>query len=101
MSYKNFDEAQREIQDRTTKFTFEGRDFEVNLNVKAGPLLRWMRSASKVENIPGILELFFNEEELEWLLNSDADWPKMEELLVFLSNQLGGGPGKTQSSGDG
>lgn len=98
--YRNFDEAVRETEDRTTKFTFEGRDFEVNLNVKAGPLLKWMRSASRVEGIPTLLEMFFTPEEFEWMLNSSADWSKMEELMLYLIQELGDS-GNSEESGGG
>lgn len=91
--YRNFDEdfdkAGAEVEDRTTKFTFKGEDFEVNLNVLAGPLLTWMESASKVEGIPKLLQLFLDEEDYARLLGTDAHWSEVEELVVWLAKELG------------
>jgi hypothetical protein len=87
--YKNFDDAIAEKEERTTKFTLAGEDFEVNLNVKAGPLLRWMESASRVEGIPKLLQLFLDEEDYQRLLDTDADWDRLEALVVWLAQELG------------
>lgn len=87
--YKNFDEAVAEKEERHAKFTFEGNDYEVDLNIKAGPLLRWMESASRVEGIPKLLRLFLDEEQYEQVLDSDADWAKLEKLVLWLAQELG------------
>ena len=90
--YKNFDEfdaADAEVEERTTKFTFAGEDYEVDLNIEAGPLLRWMESASKVEGIPKLLKLFLDEEGYEQILDSGVKWSKLEKLILWLSQELG------------
>ena len=87
--FKNFDDVVDEVEERTTKFTFEGTDYEVELNIDAGPLLRWMESASRVEGIPKLLRLFFDEAEYEKLLDSGAKWSKLERLVLWLAQELG------------
>ena len=90
--YKNFDEfdaAEDEVAERTAKFTFQSEDYEVDLNIDAGPLLRWMESASRVEGIPKLLKLFFSEEDYEKILDSGAKWAKLEKLVLWLSQELG------------
>ena len=87
--FKNFDDAVIEVEDRKTKFTFEGETYEVSLNVKAGPLLRWMESASRVEGIPKLLKLFLGDEDYERILDSDAEWAKLEALVLWLAQELG------------
>lgn len=87
--YKNFDEAIAEKEERHAKFTFEGHDYEVDLNIKAGPLLRWMESASRVEGIPKLMRLFLDDEQYEQILDSDADWAKLEKLVLWLAQELG------------
>lgn len=87
--YKNFDDAVDEVEERHTKFTFEGTDYEVDLNIDAGPLLRWMESASKVEGIPKLMRLFFSEEDYESILDSGVKWSKLERLVLWLAQELG------------
>jgi len=87
--YKNFDEGVAEVEERHTKFTFAGHDYEVDLNIEAGPLLRWMESASKVEGIPKLLKLFLDDEGYEQILDSGVKWSRLEELILWLSKELG------------
>jgi len=87
--YKNFDEAIAESVDRSTKFTIAGESFEVNLNVKAGPLLEWMESASRVEGIPKLLKLFLDKDDYKRLLSTDINWDRLEDLVLWLAQELG------------
>ena len=88
-TFKDFDDAVDEVEDRWAEFRFEGEDFKVNLNVEAGPLLRWMESANKVEGIPQLLKTFLDEDDYERLLSTGAKWPKMESLVTWLAEELG------------
>lgn len=87
--YKDFDQAEGEVEERMAKFTFETVDYEIDLNIDAGPLLRWMESASRVEGIPKLLRLFFDEEQYEGILDSGAKWAKLEKLVLWLAQELG------------
>ncbi len=91
--YRNFDEAKRELEGKTAKFTFMGEDFEVDLNVKAFKLMDWMSIATSVEGIPKFLDVFFTEEDKARMRGLDPDWADMQDLMVWLSQELGGDQG--------
>ncbi len=89
--FKNFDDAAaEEIEARVVSFTIGGEDFSCDLNVNAGEILTWMRSGSKIEGVPLILETFLSEEDFERILETKATWAAMEELIKWLMGELGG-----------
>lgn len=87
--YRNFDEAKDEYEGNTAKFTFMGEDFEVDLNVDAFKLMDWMSVATSVEGIPKFLDVFFTTEDQARMRGLNPKWPKMQDLMVWLSQELG------------
>lgn len=87
--FKDFDAAVDEVEDRYKKFQYGGETFEANLNVAAGDLLRWMEHGGSTESIPALLKVFFTEDDYDRLLDVDAPWSKMEDLMIWLVAELG------------
>lgn len=87
--FKDFDAAIGEVEDRYEKFQYGGETFEVNLNVSAGPLLRWMEVGGGAQSVPALLQVFFSEEDYDRLLAIEAPWAEMELLMLWLVEELG------------
>lgn len=90
MSFKDFDQAVSEIEDRFVKFQFAGEAFEINLNVPAGKILKWMEHGNRLEAIPALLRTFLSNEDYDRLIGTNANWAKMEALVTWLAEELGG-----------
>lgn len=87
--FKNFDDAVEEEAERMTKFQFGGEAFEVDLNAKAGDILKWLDSAGTSQAVGNLLRTFLTEEDYERLLQTKASWAKMEQLVLWLVQEMG------------
>jgi hypothetical protein len=86
--FKDFDAAVAEVEDRYAKFQYGGETFEADLNVSAGALLTWMESGGSAESIPGLLRVFFDQDEYDRLVAIDEPWSKMEQVMLWLVGEL-------------
>jgi hypothetical protein len=92
--FKDFDDAASEMEDRTVEFVIGGDTFEVNLNVPAGRVLRWMRNSQKTEAVPELLEMFLGEDDFDRLTkNPNISWNQMSALLTWFAEEMAGGLG--------
>lgn len=91
-TFKDFDAAYEEHSqgENLATFVYEGETFEVDLNVNAGKMLNWMRGGQTLEAVPGMLVMFLGEEDFDRLCATDADWPKLQEVITWLAGELGG-----------
>lgn len=91
--FKDFDAADREVEDRPVGFRVAGEDFSANLNTNAGEMLRWMRSGSRIESIPAMLVALLGEPEYERmeaaLIKEGTTYVVLEEVILWLAEQMG------------
>ena len=89
----DFDAAVGEIEDRPYSFMYGGNQYDIDLNVDAGRLLRWMENADKIQAIPGMLRVFLSEEQFDQITEPGETWQKMEMVVNRLAEELGSGSG--------
>ena len=92
-TFKDFDAVVREVEDRPVGFKLGGEDWEANLNINAGAMLKWMRSGSRIESIPALLTTLLGEEQYEtfeeMLEREDIPFETLEEVILWLAEQMG------------
>lgn len=98
MEFKDFDLAWEEAggDEASTpierKFQFAGDMFLARLNPNAGSMLHWMRSASKLESTPLLLEMFVGEESLtrmiDLMIEQSINWDRMVPLIEWLAEEM-------------
>jgi len=88
--FKDFDAVEYEVFDKKEYFLYEGEYFEADLNVEAGKVLRWMRMGQTIEAVPEMLVLFVGEEQFEAICDKGAQWPKLQAVVKWLAEKLGG-----------
>ena len=88
--FKDFDAAQGERVSKPASFLYEGITFDVDLNVNAGKMLLWMRGGQSLEAVPDMLFMVLGEEQFDILVETDADWEKLQQVVVWLAGELGG-----------
>lgn len=89
----DFDAAVAEIEERPYSFLYGGNTYDIDLNVDAGLLLRWMEHADSVKAIPGMLRVFLDDEQFDQITQPGQPWQKMELVVNMLAEELGGGSG--------
>ena len=95
-SFKDFDAVAAEKgpqPDRPVTFKLAEQTWEANLTVNAGAMLKWMRTGSKVEGIPALLDALMGEKQVialeKALQKEDVDFSVMEGVILWLAEQMG------------
>ena len=95
-SFKDFDAIAAELgeePDRPVTFQLADQTWEANLTINAGAMLRWMRTGSKVEGIPALLDALMGEKQVikleDALIEKGLDFSIMEKVILWLAEQMG------------
>lgn len=95
-SFKDFDAIAAELgeePDRPVTFLLAEQTWEANLTVNAGAMLRWMRTGSKIEGIPALLDALMGEKQVikleDALIEKGLDFSIMEKVILWLAEQMG------------
>lgn len=95
-SFRDFDamvEEQGTSPDRFMTFKLADQEWTANLRVNAGDMLDWMRTGSKVEAIPALLDALLGEKQtielIKALKKSEIDFSVMEKVVLWLAEEMG------------
>lgn len=96
---RSFSAAKAEIEERVEPFEVEDLEgvthsFVADFNVGTEPMLDWMESGmSDMVTVPAILRMMLGDEEYARYKALNLPFPVTLDLVIWLSNELGGGLG--------